>query len=119
MVDERLKQIRELTLMLMYLTSWEDHDAPGLRAVKKKELGSYPLVRRCWKGYDFRLLKDLVEEGLICDSGRTRPAQITSEGESEAKKTVGTVWHQIGRMQVRQCKTMNRSIRSAPVRRNT
>src|SRR5699024_2059149 len=67
LVDERLKQIRELTLMLMYLTSWEDHDAPGLRAVKKKELGSYPLVRRCWKGYDFRLLKDLVEEGLICD----------------------------------------------------
>lgn len=89
MVDERLKQVRELTLMLMYLTSWEDHDAPGLRAVKKKELGSYPLVRRCWKGYDFRLLKDLVEEGLICDSGRTRPAQITSEGESEAKNC----WH--------------------------
>ena len=86
MVDERLKQIRELTLMLMYLTSWEDHDALGLRAVKKKELGSYPLVRRCWKGYDFRLLKDLVEEGLICDSGCTRPAQITPAGEAEAQR---------------------------------
>ena len=86
MTDGKTKRIRELTLMLMYLTSWEEHNTPGLRAVKKKELGKYPLVRRCWKGYDFRLLKDLVEEGLICDSGRTRPAQITSEGESEAKK---------------------------------
>ena len=96
LVDERLKQIRELTLMLMYLTSWEDHDAPGLRAVKKKELGSYPLVRRCWKGYDFRLLKDLVEEGLICDGGRTRPAQITSEGESEAKKLLAQYGIKLG-----------------------
>lgn len=86
MADERLRQIRELTLMLMYLTSWEDHDAPGLRAVKKKELGQYPLVRRCWKGYDFRLLHELVEEWLICDSGRTRPAQISSTGEAEARK---------------------------------
>ena len=96
MVDERLKQIRELTLMLMYLTSWEDHDAPGLRAVKKKELGSYPLVRRCWKWYDIRLLNDLVQEALICDSGRTRPAQITSEGESEAKKLLAQYGIKLG-----------------------
>ena len=24
--------IRELTLMLMYLTSWEEHDTPAMRA---------------------------------------------------------------------------------------
>lgn len=52
MADEQAKQIRELTLMLMYLTSWEERDTPGLRAVKKKDLEQYPLVRRCWKGYD-------------------------------------------------------------------
>ena len=86
MTDGKRKRIRELTLMLMYLTSWEEHDTPGLRAVKKKELGKYPLVRRCWKGYDFHLLNQLAEEGLIYNSGRAQPAQITSEGETEARK---------------------------------
>ena len=86
MIDGQAKRIRELTLMLMYLTSWEEHDTPGLRAVKKKELGQYPLVRRCWKGYDFRLLSELAKEGLIYDSGRAQPAQITPEGEAEARK---------------------------------
>ena len=86
MTDGKTKQIRELTLMLMYLTSWEERDTPGLRAVKKKELGKDPLVRRCWKGYDFHLLNQLAEEGLIDDSGRTQPVQMTCEGESEAQK---------------------------------
>lgn len=86
MADEQAKQIRELTLMLMYLTSWEERDTPGLRAVKRKELKRYPLVRRCWKGYDFRLLNELADDGLIYDSGRAQPAQITPEGEVEARK---------------------------------
>ena len=33
MADGQAKRIRELTLMLMYLTSLEEHDTPGLRAV--------------------------------------------------------------------------------------
>lgn len=86
MAGEQAKQIRELTLMLMYLTSWEEHDTPGLRAVKRKELKRYPLVRRCWKGYDFRLLNELADGGLIYDSGRAQPAQITLKGEVEARK---------------------------------
>lgn len=85
-MTDKKKTIRDLTLMLMYLTSWEERDTPGLRAVKKKERERYPLVRRCWKGYDFRLLNELAEVGLICDSGRTQPAQITPEGEAEARK---------------------------------
>ena len=47
MSEKQKKAIRELTLMLMYLTSWEERDAPGLRAVKKRDLEKYPLVRRC------------------------------------------------------------------------
>ena len=53
MTDGKRKRIRELTLMLMYLTSWEEHDTPGLRAVKKKELGKYLLVRGVGKGMIF------------------------------------------------------------------
>lgn len=76
--------IRELTLMLMYLTSWEEHDTPALRAVKKKELGKYPLVRRSWKGYDFSLLNELSADVLINAGSRSCPALITPKGESEA-----------------------------------
>ena len=86
MPEKQKKTIRELTLMLMYLTSWEERDTPEMRAVKKKELEQYPLVRRCWKGYDHDLLNKLSEEGLINAAGRTYPALITPEGEAEARK---------------------------------
>ena len=85
MPENQKKTIRELTLMLMYLTSWEERDTPEMRAVKKKELEKYPLVRRCWKGYDHRLLDKLSEAGLIRSDGRTSPAYITPEGETEAR----------------------------------
>ncbi len=78
--------VRELTLMLMYLTSWEEHDAPALRAVKKKELEKYPLVRRSWKGYDFSLLNELSADGMINAGSRSCPALITSKGINEALK---------------------------------
>ena len=80
MPEKQEETIRELTLMLMYLTSWEERDTPEMRAVKKKELEKYPLVRRCWKGYDHDLLDKLSEEGLINAAGRTYPALITPEG---------------------------------------
>lgn len=86
MSEKQKKAIRELTLMLMYLTSWEERDTPGLRAVKKRDLEKYPLVHRCWKGYEHSLLDKLSEEGLINAAGRTYPALITPEGEAEARK---------------------------------
>lgn len=58
MPEKQKKTIRELTLMLMYLTSWEERDTPEMRAVKKKELEKYPLVRRCWKGFVYILVAD-------------------------------------------------------------
>ena len=84
MPEKQEETIRELTLMLMYLTSWEERDTPEMRAVKKKELEKDPLVRRCWKGYDHDLLDKL--SGLINAAGRTYPALITPEGEAEARK---------------------------------
>lgn len=86
MPEKQKETIRELILMLMYLTFWEERDTPEMRAVKKKELEKYPLVRRCWKGYDHDLLDKLSEEGLTNAAGRTYPALITPEGEAEARK---------------------------------
>jgi hypothetical protein len=62
--------IRDLTLMLMYLTSWEE-----------RPYG----VRRCWKGYDFDVLNALAEQELISDSKRARSVCFTEEGEHRAR----------------------------------
>ena len=39
--------IKELTLMLMYLTSWEESLVPGIRK-KPDRAGIYPTARICW-----------------------------------------------------------------------
>lgn len=44
------EQIQELTLLLMYLTSWQESSTPGLR--RKPHKTDDTLLRRCWKGYD-------------------------------------------------------------------
>ena len=41
--------IKELTLMLMYLTSWEESLVPGIRK-KPDRAGIYPKARLCWTG---------------------------------------------------------------------
>ncbi len=73
--DERVgrdadEAIRDLTLMLMYLTSWEE-----------RPYG----IRRCWKGYDFDVLNALDEQGLISDSKRAKSVYFTEEGEQRAR----------------------------------
>ena len=49
------EQIQELTLLLMYLTSWQESSTPGLR--RKPHKTDDTLLRRCWKGYDFSILE--------------------------------------------------------------
>lgn len=54
--------------------------------VKKKEFHKYPIVRRSWKGYDFGLIAEMSEDGLIRSTGRTAPLLITPEGINEAQR---------------------------------
>ncbi len=75
--------IKELTLMLMYLTSWEESLVPGLRG-KPDRAGIYPKARVCWKGYDFDILNELTDEGLVNARGRSKSASSTDEGETKA-----------------------------------
>ena len=42
MPEKQKKTIRELTLMLMYLTSWEERDTPEMRS-RKRNWKSIPL----------------------------------------------------------------------------
>ena len=65
------ERIQELTLLLMYLTSWQESSTPGLR--RKPHKTDDTLLRRCWKGYDFSILERLEEQNLICGEGGKKP----------------------------------------------
>jgi len=75
--------IKELTLMLMYLSSWEESLVPGLRR-KPDRTGIYSKAHICWKGYDFDILNELTDEGLVNAGGRSKSASFTDEGEAKA-----------------------------------
>ena len=75
--------VKDLTLMLMYLTSWEESLVPGIRK-KSDRAGIYPKARICWKGYDFNVLNELTDEGLVNAGGRSKSASFTDEGTAKA-----------------------------------
>ena len=75
--------VKELTLMLMYLTSWEESLVPGIRK-KPDRLGFRLQIRRTWKGYDFGILNELTDEGLVNTRNRSKSAFFTDEGEAKA-----------------------------------
>ena len=64
--------VKELTIMLLYLTSWTEN-APY----------SY---QRSWKGYDFGILDELADEGFISDSKRSKSIVINEDGVTRAKE---------------------------------
>ncbi|MDP2945316.1 MAG: DUF6429 family protein [Atribacterota bacterium] len=65
--------IKELTLLLIYLTSWQED--VGLTK-----------VQRSWKGYPFEVLDELNEEGYIDGSKRAKSVCLTEEGLGKAKE---------------------------------
>lgn len=69
--DEML--IEDLTLLLIYLTSWEEQPIPDLT------------VRRAWKGYLFEVLDALEEKGLI-EQSRAKSLYLTEEGIRRAQE---------------------------------
>ena len=52
------KNIEELTLLLMYLTSW---DEKGFIRDKNDEIKEEK-VKTCWKGYSFDVINKLTDE---------------------------------------------------------
>jgi len=65
--------ISKLTLLLLYLNSWEEKDF------------DHP-VRRAWKGHDFDTLNELEEKGLITQSKTAKSLYFTEEGIAMAKE---------------------------------
>src|SRR3954452_13199533 len=67
------EKIKELTLLLLYLTSWNESDLPEE-------------TRRSWKGYPFETLNELSNEDFIRGSFRSKSVYFTDAGIMEAKK---------------------------------
>lgn len=66
--------IEELTLLLLYLTGW-DEEAPPLGVHK-----------RSWKEHSLTALKQLEEDGLIVDSHKSSSVFLTSQGAARARE---------------------------------
>ena len=64
--------IKELSMMLLYLTSWTEKDLYN--------------CQRSWKGYDFDVLDALAEENFISDSKRSKSVVIYEDGINRAKE---------------------------------
>jgi hypothetical protein len=69
------EKVQELSLLLMYLTSWEEKDSVG------KGL-------RFWKGYDWGVIDKLEEEEIIYNSRKAKSAYLTEKGIERAKELV-------------------------------
>ncbi len=69
------EKIKELTLLLLYLTSWRENDLPGE-------------MRRSWKGYSFDALNELTDEDLIRGSIRSKSVYLTEAGIKVAEELI-------------------------------
>ena len=75
MDDNKMKIVKELTLVLISLTGWEEEkrDAPGKK------------VFRAWKGYRFEHLAELQEQRLIRQVPGGKSLILLDEGKKKAE----------------------------------
>ena len=66
------QHIEELTLLLLYATSWQDDDFPEG-------------PKRSWKNYPFSALNQLEEEDYIRGGRRSKSVSLTKVGMEEAE----------------------------------
>jgi Domain of unknown function (DUF6429)/Uncharacterised protein family (UPF0158) len=71
---ERQELIEELTLLLLYLCSWEEKNDPGAT------------VHKAWKGFTFATLNALEHRGLIHQSRKARSVSLSDEGIAMARE---------------------------------
>lgn len=83
-MNDREKQIEELTLLLLFLTSWKESTASSLRPKPLEEGDEY--ILRTWKGYDHDTLDTLAEQGFISNRKWKTPLIIRDSGIAYAQE---------------------------------
>lgn len=69
------KNIEELTLLLMYLTSWEE-----------KTNSLEDSFKQSWKGYSFEIINELTNKGYLFPTKyKNKSVTLTKEGEKLAE----------------------------------
>jgi len=76
--DKKEKSILELSLVLIYLTGWEEdkRNAPGEK------------VFRAWKGYKFEILDELQGQGLIRQIPGGKSLLLNDKGKQKARELI-------------------------------
>ncbi len=72
------QQIEELTLLILYITSWIER-VPGFPEG----------IPRSWKGYPFDVLNNLKDKGYLCERkhpSKRKSVYLTDEGVVKAKE---------------------------------
>ena len=82
-MTDKNEVIKELTMMLLYLTSWQEYPTEGLR---HKPIQTAEKIRLTWKGYDYAVLDHLNGEGMILNDRGKAPIQITKAGNERAQE---------------------------------
>lgn len=77
------KNIEELTLLLMYLTSWKEE---CLYYDENDNLNK-DIFKNAWKSYSFDVINELTNKGYLFPSkDKNKAVTLTKEGEELAKK---------------------------------
>ena len=74
--DEAAREalLEDLTLLVIYLSSWEEELAPDRT------------IRQAWKGYLFEVLNALEEKGYISQTRRAKSMTLTEAGVERAQE---------------------------------
>ncbi|MDR1808642.1 MAG: DUF6429 family protein [Propionibacteriaceae bacterium] len=75
-------RVRDLTLMLLYVTAW------GEKTIDL-ESGDQVVALRSWKSYDWDAIDSLTEQGLIDGAHKAKSVWLTDEGVAEARQLLG------------------------------
>lgn len=62
-------------MLKLYLTSWDE------------KIGEYKF-KRSWKGYDFDILNELEQKGLIDGGRRSKSVNFTEDGAKKAEELI-------------------------------
>ncbi|GHU70275.1 hypothetical protein FACS1894184_15500 [Clostridia bacterium] len=72
-----IESIKELTLLLLYLTSWEE----------KEPITNHKFYR-AWKNHDWETIDKLVEEELIYDKHGRKSVNLSDKGVEMAEELI-------------------------------